>query len=89
MSLAQIHLELGQPAKAIALLEDPQAGPQTLLDQEDTRMADAGLAEAAYRSALRAAIAVVPSSDNPAEALEKATAIMEKLEKHVGSALGR
>ena len=84
LSLAQIHLELDQPQKAIALLQDPQTGPQTFLDRNDARIAGDGFDEAIYRATLRAAIAVLPSANDPGAAMAEAIAVMDKLKKRVG-----
>jgi tetratricopeptide (TPR) repeat protein len=84
LSLAQIHLELDEPAKAMALLGDPRTGPQTLLDRNDARAAGEGLPEAIYRATLRAAIAALPHAEDPDAAMADAIAVMEDLKKRLG-----
>lgn len=84
LSLAQIYLDTGRPAKAIALLQDPQTGPQTLLDRGDARVAGKQMAEAIYRATLRAAIATLPGADDPDAAMARAVAVMDKLKKDIG-----
>ena len=83
MSLAQIYSAVGQPEKAISLLEDTRIGPLALANKKDPRVAEGQLTEIIYKTALSAAIAALPSAENPDAFMAKATAMMDALRNAV------
>jgi tetratricopeptide (TPR) repeat protein len=85
LTLAEIYLDANNSKQAIALLEDAQIGPKVLADQNHSAMEEPGLIERVYRVALRAYIASLPSASNKSEQLAKTTAVMEALDRRVGS----
>ncbi len=85
LSLAQIHLELGEPTTAIQLLEDPKIGPLTLADKKDPILTNSQLIEAIYKTALRATIDALPSAQNTETAMAKAKSVMQSLKVAVGN----
>jgi hypothetical protein len=77
--LVQAHLSDGQYAEAIALLEDEQRGPLTLIAQGHGAATQPQYIMEAYKAALRAYILVSPPQE------EKAVATMKSLEAAVQS----
>jgi len=76
LSLAQISIEAGKPAAATELLEDPQAGPLTLLAKNHGLItAQAGMAVEVYKAALRAYVGT--------QQLDKAEQVMKSLDQMV------
>ncbi len=59
LALAQIYLELGQPADAIQWLDDPQVGPYTLIVAQDSVAEDRSFRLETFKAALRAYIGAV------------------------------
>ena len=91
LALAQSYIDTNQPAAAIELLEDPRIGAKALADANSSLITGTpGLAEQAYRIALRGYIAQLPNVADDAAIVAQANAIMKSLEKTVGeSAEGR
>ena len=86
LSLARMEIDLGQPAKAIALLEDPKVGPYTLVNQNAPFvLAKPDVKTETYRVALPAYLTAMASSDKPGELAEKARKVMDELEKATGT----
>ncbi len=77
LSLAQIDVEAGEPAKAIELLEDKKMGPLVLVKANNPAVAREAFANETYKVALRAYIAVQPQQ------IKKAEEVMDLLEKRV------
>ncbi len=77
LSLAQIYTDLSQYDDTIAILEDQQIGPLTLVKNQHPATARAGYAESVYKTALRAYVTVNPPRQ------EQAEQIMNALEAHV------
>ena len=78
LSLVQIHLDSNQYDKAIALLEDGQIGPLTLLAAGHPAAGRAGFAEEACKAALRAYVSAQPPLG------EKARQVMDMLDQLAG-----
>lgn len=76
-SLAQLYVDAGEPAKAIACLEHPKYGPITLINAGNPAAARPDFAIETYKMALLAYVAVTPQQ------LKKAEAAMDALEKLV------
>jgi tetratricopeptide (TPR) repeat protein len=77
--LAQAHLADGQYAEAIALLEDEDHGPLTLIAQAQPAATQPQYIMEAYKAALRAYILISPPQE------EKAVEAMKSLEQAVES----
>ena len=75
LSLAQIYLDTSQYTKAVALLEDAQIGPLTLVELNSPVVARDAFAEETYKAALRAFVSVSPPER------EKALQVMDALEE--------
>jgi len=75
LSLAQIYIESNQGPKAVALLEDPQFGPITLVNAGAPVAAQGNFAAEANKAALRAYVLT--------QQLEKAEGVMNALEKSI------
>ena len=87
LSLAQIHVDTNESAKAIALLEDPKIGALTLLNAKSEIMAKPGLAEETYKTALRAYISSLATGKtaDADKTVKKADDIMNGLKASVGA----
>ncbi|MEN6451505.1 MAG: tetratricopeptide repeat protein [Thermoguttaceae bacterium] len=74
LSLAQIDLEAGEGAQAVALVDDPKIGPHTLLKADDKAAATTPLGVETFKAALRAYVATqqLDKADRAMAALEKA-----------------
>ncbi len=77
--LAQAHLSDGQYAEAIALLEDDERGPLTLIAQGHAAASQPQYVMEAYKAALRAYIQISPPQE------DKAVEAMKSLEQAVQS----
>ena len=77
--LAQAHLSDGQYAEAIALLEDEERGPLTLIAQGHAAATQPQYVMEAYKAALRAYIQISPPQE------DKAVEAMKSLEQAVQS----
>ena len=75
LSLAQIYIETNQGPKAVALLEDPQIGPLTLVTAGDPVATQGTFAAETNKAALRAFVLT--------QQLEKAEQVMNALEKSI------
>jgi tetratricopeptide (TPR) repeat protein len=84
LSLAQIHLDLGQPTAAVQLLEDSKIGPLALANKKDPILTNSQLVEAIYKTALRATIDELPNAQNTETAMAKAKSVMQSLKDAVG-----
>lgn len=80
VSLADVYVKSQEPAKAVELLEKPDAGPMALLEKEETKeLFDSALIEQTCRVALAAQLALMPTAPDPAAVVEKAQKAMDKL----------
>lgn len=77
LSLAQIHLNNGDPAAAVAVLEKPEVGPLVLVEAGNPMAKEQDYDISTYKAALRAFVAT--------EQLEKAEKVMNALESQVGA----
>jgi len=75
LSLAQIYIETNQGPKAVALLEDPQIGPLTLVTAGDGIASQGTFAAETNKAALRAFVLT--------QQLDKAEQVMDALEKSI------
>jgi hypothetical protein len=90
LSLAQIYVDTNASANAIELLEDPKIGVLTLVRNKDDAVADPGVPEEAYKTALRAYISSLAGQSNTAATIEKAHGVMEALKSQLaGDAEGQ
>jgi len=78
LSLAQLHVAIGESEEAVTWLEDPQIGPMALIEKQHPVLQEKSLQEAAYKTALQAYVAI--------QQLEKAEATMKKLEETANQA---
>ncbi len=77
LSLAQTHVEIGQPTDALAWLNDTTCGPLTLLERNDPLLPTLpGFAAATYRTALRAQLTQMA---DPAAAPAAMTAVRQTM----------
>jgi hypothetical protein len=83
LSLAQTYIETQQTGKAVALLEDAQIGPLTLVRADHGATAASGTPEEIYRTCLRAYLGAMAAGDNAAESMNKAKAMMAELKARV------
>jgi len=84
LSLAQIYVDTGEPAKAVALLEDAKFGLLTLLNAKDPAVTQGRFPEETYKVALRAYVSTLAGASDPAAAIGKAKGIMAALKEHMG-----
>jgi hypothetical protein len=73
LSLGQIYVDMGQPEKAVELLNDPKIGPLTLVAANHAATSQGKFGVETYKLALRAYVAT--------QALDKAEQAMNDLEK--------
>ena len=84
LALAQIYVDTGEPAKAIALLEDAKFGLLTLLKAGDAAVTAGRFPEETYKVALRAYVSTLAGATDPAATIAKAKGIMNSLREHMG-----
>jgi tetratricopeptide (TPR) repeat protein len=84
LALAQIYVDTGEPAKAIALLEDGKFGLLTLLAANDPAVTTGRFPEETYKIALRAYVSTLAGADDAAATIAKAKEIMAALREHMG-----
>ena len=84
LSLAQVYVNSGLAAEAIELLEDPNIGPKTLADEQHAVSQSPGMTEQIYKTTLQAYIASLPKATSRQRVMQKATAVMQSLEKAAG-----
>jgi hypothetical protein len=77
LSLAQIYVEMNQPAEAVKLLEDLKLGPLTLVNAKSPVASEGTFATETYKAALRAYVAT--------QQLDKAEKAMNSLETSVAA----
>lgn len=83
LALAQVYVDTDQADKAIALLEDPQRGPLTLVRQQHP--ATATLVQDVYKTALRAYIGGLAATADPQALITKAQGAMQDLKTSAGT----
>jgi hypothetical protein len=86
LSLAQILLDTNQPEKSIALLEDAKLGSLTLLKQNHPATQKEGFDVETYKTALRAYISGLGSTNDAQPLIDKAKQMMETLKSAMGQA---
>ncbi len=90
LSLSQMYVDSSEAAKAVALLEDQNIGPLTLIAKSDpsTQKVDEKGRKPyvieTYKTALRAYIAAMNSGSGSGEAVNKAKRIIDDLKKVMG-----
>ncbi len=84
LSLAQIYVDTEQPAKAMALLEDPEIGPLTLVKNNDPTVSNAAFPPLIYKTALRAKLAEMASSPDGKNSMAEAVQLMDGLKSAMG-----
>jgi hypothetical protein len=84
LALAQIYVDTGEPAKAIALLEDAKFGLLTLLKAGDGAVTAGRFPEETYKVALRAYVSTLAGAGDAAATIAKAKGIMTALREHMG-----
>ena len=82
LSLAQLHVDIGESAEAVTLLTDPKIGPLTLVDQDNPATKKKGLNVETYKTALRAYIGSLKPGDEAA--INKAKGLMARLKELMG-----
>lgn len=84
LALTQIYVDTGEPAQAIALLEDAKFGLLPLLAAKDPSVSQGRFPEETYKVALRAYVSTLAGAADPAAAIDKAKRIMAALKEHMG-----
>ena len=86
LALAQIYVDVNEPAKAIELLNDSELGPLTLIEKKDPVTDAAGFVEQSYKAALRAQIGTLalPGADSNS-VVNSAMETMQSLSQAVGT----
>jgi hypothetical protein len=84
LALVQIYVDTGEPAMAIALLEDGKFGLFTLLKSGDAALTQGRFPEETYKVALRAYVSTLAGAGDPAATIDKAKGIMAALRDHMG-----
>lgn len=83
LSLAQIYVDTEQANKAIAVLEDPQTGPLTLVNAGSPAAQRPGFAGETFKSALRAYISSLAGAQDAAATIDKATGVMAAMKEAI------
>jgi tetratricopeptide (TPR) repeat protein len=84
LALTQIYVDTGEPAKAVALLEDARFGLLTLLKAKDPTVTQGRFPEETYKVALRAYVTTLAGASDPSATIDKAKGIMASLKEHMG-----
>ncbi len=87
LSLAQIYVDAGQAGEAIKLLNDPDIGAKTLVDEGHQVATIPGFAVETYKTTIRANVSSVPEALNPQdaqEAIDRAVAALDELRAQLG-----
>ncbi len=83
LSLAQIYLDTGQADKAVAVLEDAQLGPLTLVKAGHPATQREGFAGETYKTALRAYISSLAGAADSDTVIKKATEVMNLMKEKI------
>lgn len=83
LSLAQIYVDTGQADKAVAVLEDAQLGPLTLVQAGSPATQRQGFAGETYKSALRAYISSLAGAADADAIIKKATEVMAAMKEAI------
>jgi len=83
-TLCRIYVEADQPQDAIELLEDPEIGALTLVEEDHPAIQREGVPAEIYTTALLAYFAALPNAANSQELFAKAEAAMDGLNNTVG-----
>jgi tetratricopeptide (TPR) repeat protein len=84
LSLAQHHLNHGDAASAISLLEDPRVGPKTLADKQHAAIATRAMLQRTYTLAILSYVAAIPKADDTDATVAKALAALDSLKEQLG-----
>lgn len=83
LALAQVYVDTEQPEKAIALLEDPERGPLTLVRKQHP--STERVAQDIFKTALRAYVGGLATSADAPGLMAKAQGTMQELKAAVGT----
>ncbi len=83
LSLAQIYVDTGQADKAVAVLEDAQLGPLTLVKAGHAAAQREGFAGETYKTALRAYISSLTGAADSDAVIKKATEVMTAMKEKI------
>jgi hypothetical protein len=83
LSLAQIYVDTEQASKAVAVLEDAQLGPLTLVTAGSPATQRPGFAGETYKSALRAYISSLAGAKDATAIVKKATDVMAAMKEAI------
>jgi tetratricopeptide (TPR) repeat protein len=84
LSLAQIYVDTGEAAKAVALLEDANIGSLTLVRAKNEATQKPGFPEETFKTALRAYISSLAGSSDATATVDKAKGVMADLKAYMG-----
>lgn len=84
LALAQLYADTQQPAKAVALLEEPQIGPLARVRAKDPLAEKPGVAEETYRTALRAYLGQLREG-SMAQSIDKVQEMMGELRQSLAN----
>lgn len=84
LSLCQIYVDAEEADAAIALLEDKDIGPLTLVANNHEAVSREGFAEEAFKTGLRAYIGSLPKAADKPAMIAKAEGVMDAMNKRVG-----
>lgn len=85
LSLSQLYVDTNEPAKCVALLEEPKIGVLTLVNANHPTTQKEGFAVEAYKTALRAYISSLAASKDSDATIKKAKDMMEALKNSMGA----
>lgn len=88
LSLAQVYTDIGEPNKAVQLLEKPKVGLMKLVDNKNPAASRPGVDQLIYKAAVRAYISALPTTQDSAKTeslMANAEKAMAQLKNLVGS----
>jgi len=85
LALAQIYVDTGQADAALALLNDPENGPKTLVDEGHEVTKAPGIAQEVLKTTLRAHIGALAAGGDANQSIQQAEAVMDQLQQAVGN----
>ncbi|MBI1247343.1 hypothetical protein GC197_05790 [bacterium] len=87
LSLTQVYTDIGEPTKAVELLDKPKIGLMKLVEAKNPAVMKPGIEELIYKAAVRAYISALPSTKDPAKTeafMADAEKAMTQLKKMAG-----
>ncbi len=84
LNLARIYNDSGEPAKALALLNDPKVGPKTLVDKKHPSVAAANFDSVTYKTTLQSLLASIATAPDKAVVMKQAESVMDQMKKVYG-----